>query len=253
MRFHAMFSAATVLSVAACDKTKEPPASEPVGLSRSEVTLHVGEIEQLTVTGGTGEETFVWSSDNGYAVSAGGDGRILAHKVGSATVTVKAGNEQAQCRVSVEPRHTLFAEPYIKWGATQAEVKQALASVLGSPTSESADNLRWELTGPFPAYAFLSPVVFYEYDFMRLSLIPEEDKGLYRVSLDVNIPASFPLYGFMDERYLFISVQSGKLVFADADPVDKATVVVTCDSHGVAPTELHTNTITYWYPALYTP
>lgn len=81
------------------DGVQEPePPAEPLALSKSAISLFVGDSETLTASGGTGEP--VWaSSDETVAAVAGG--AVTAKAAGTATITVSCGLEKAVCAVTV--------------------------------------------------------------------------------------------------------------------------------------------------------
>ncbi|MDE7218340.1 MAG: Ig-like domain-containing protein [Oscillospiraceae bacterium] len=81
------------------DNTQEPePPAEPMTLSKSALSLLVGETDQLTVSGGSGEP--VWASSD-EAVASVADGLITAKAAGTVTITVSCGLEKATCALTV--------------------------------------------------------------------------------------------------------------------------------------------------------
>lgn len=81
------------------DSVQEPdPPPEPVSLSKSAISLFVGEYETLTSSGGTGDP--IWTSSN-EAVAGVTGGVVTAKAAGTATITVACGLEKAVCAVTV--------------------------------------------------------------------------------------------------------------------------------------------------------
>jgi len=77
---------------------QEPPAAEPMALSKTVLSLFVGETAELSVTGGSGDA--VWaSSDETVAGVAGGV--VTAKAAGTATITASCGTDRVSCAVTV--------------------------------------------------------------------------------------------------------------------------------------------------------
>ena len=76
-----------------------------VTLNKTSLSLKVGESEQLTATGPSGQ-ALVWSSSKSEVASVSNDGIVNAHKPGTATITVKTadGKSSATATVTVTDR-----------------------------------------------------------------------------------------------------------------------------------------------------
>lgn len=80
-----------------------PVAVSEVTLSKTELTLQEGESETLTATvkpDDTTDKTVIWSSSD-EAVATVENGKVTAVKEGTATITAKAGEKTASCKVTV--------------------------------------------------------------------------------------------------------------------------------------------------------
>lgn len=76
-----------------------------ITLNKEETSLYVGGQETLTATvspSNATDKTVTWSTSNSSVASVS-NGTITANAVGSAVITARAGNFQAQCRVTVSP------------------------------------------------------------------------------------------------------------------------------------------------------
>ncbi len=110
-----LFASALVLLTLACGKTPEPdpqpqPQPQPqvvavssVSLNKTTLTLEVGASETLTATvkpDNATDKTVTWSTSNAAVATVSG-GKVVAVQVGEATITAKAGEKEASCKVTV--------------------------------------------------------------------------------------------------------------------------------------------------------
>jgi hypothetical protein len=68
------------------------------------VSLEVGEVKTLTVTGLEKDERAEWTSSDKDIVTVEKDGTIRGQKEGKATITVTAGDRKASCDATVTAR-----------------------------------------------------------------------------------------------------------------------------------------------------
>ena len=90
---------------ASCTVIVEPTPVTSVTLNEAEVSLKAGGVMKLTVTvnpDDATDKTVTWTTSDATVVTVIG-GMLTAHKVGSATITAKAGNKADTCTVTVEP------------------------------------------------------------------------------------------------------------------------------------------------------
>ena len=97
------------LGLAACDDgsqtttTTDPVAVENVTLSKTTLTLDVGDEETLTATvtpDSATDKTVTWTTSDAAIATVNG-GTVKAVAAGSATITAKAGEKSATCTVTV--------------------------------------------------------------------------------------------------------------------------------------------------------
>lgn len=90
---------------ATCKVTVVYVSLESITLNKSEISLFVGETNNLNViynpTNTSVDKTVVWSSSNENIVSVLDDGTIVANDAGEATITAQVGNKKASCVVTV--------------------------------------------------------------------------------------------------------------------------------------------------------
>ena len=90
--------------LAGCDKDNAPVAVPEVTLSRTALTMIVGDTEKLTATvlpEHAGYDGLVWSSNNASVALVDVEGLVTAVSAGNATITATVGGIQAICEVTV--------------------------------------------------------------------------------------------------------------------------------------------------------
>ena len=90
--------------LAGCDKDNAPVAVSEVTLSRTALTMIVGDTEKLTATvlpEHAGYDGLVWSSNNASVALVDVEGLVTAVSAGNATITATVGGKQATCEVTV--------------------------------------------------------------------------------------------------------------------------------------------------------
>lgn len=152
-----------------------------VTLYDTSIKLKVGETRKLSYTG----YKPIWTSDNNYIASVS-DGTVKAQRVG--TTTVYANSHE--CQVVVEPKNTLFAEPYLNWEASMEDIKTYMAPY--DLINETSHALVYQGEGY---------VLGYQYVF--------DDDVLSRAILGVNPSDEELLSEFLAERYILAGSTSG--------------------------------------------
>ena len=82
----------------------EPVAVSGVTLNKTSLSLEVNSVAKLTATiapDNATDKTLVWMSNDETIVKVDVNGNVTAVAIGSATITVKAGNQSATCSVTV--------------------------------------------------------------------------------------------------------------------------------------------------------
>mgnify|MGYP003370172581 FL=1 len=90
--------------LAGCDKDNAPVAVSEVTLSRTALTMTVGDTEKLTATvlpEHAGYDGLVWSSNNASVALVDVEGLVTAVSAGNATITATVGGKQVTCEVTV--------------------------------------------------------------------------------------------------------------------------------------------------------
>lgn len=112
----ALLPTMAVLVLFSCGKeTTEPtPSPQPstevkvtgISLNKTDITLTEGETETLTATvtpNDATNKTVTWGTSNSGIATVQG-GKVMAVKEGTATITAKAGDKQATCKVTVNKK-----------------------------------------------------------------------------------------------------------------------------------------------------
>ena len=90
--------------LAGCDKDNAPVAVSEVTLSRTALTMTVGDTEKLTATvlpEHAWYDGLVWSSNNTSVALVDVEGLVTAVSAGNATITATVGGKQATCEMTV--------------------------------------------------------------------------------------------------------------------------------------------------------
>lgn len=99
-----------------------------VELSRSSLSLFVGDKTSLTASGGDG--SYQWSSSNSAVVSVK-NGLVTALKKGSATITVSSHGKTETCAVTVEDYSPAFSRTSLSLSSGESET----LSLVGAPSN----------------------------------------------------------------------------------------------------------------------
>ena len=80
----------------------DPAPVKKLALNKAVLMLSPGGSEQLSVTGGTEGEEYVWQNSDPAVLTVSEDGKVTAVAEGSAVITVTCGDESAVCAVTVK-------------------------------------------------------------------------------------------------------------------------------------------------------
>lgn len=186
--------AAVSAFVSGCGKTEKPEDS--LAFNATSFSMYTDDTRQLF----EGNLPDVESSHE-FVATVLTNGIVTAEHVG--TATIRSGS--SKCSVTVKPRHNIYPDPYMNWGASKAEVK----SVKGTPYTEEADMMMYVLSQ--------YPPILAAYQF--------ENGKLERSSVAmpiVSMPNNF--VDFLTERYLPISVDP--IAFVHLDEMNEPDLVV---------------------------
>ena len=139
--------------LAGCNKDNAPVAVSEVTLSRTALTMTVGDTEKLTATvlpKPAGYDGLVWSSSNTSVALVDVEGLVTAVSAGNATIIATVGGIQATCEVTVTDAvpEGLTVTTYealltaLQTGGTSADVPTLimLGSDITIPAGGSYDN-----------------------------------------------------------------------------------------------------------------
>ena len=177
--FGLMLLLATMVGLSSCEQENDDLENQ-VQLSKTSYTMYS---DATTTIQGSGLTNVTWSSDNEYVATANGD-KLTSDKVGS-TILYCNGKK---INVTVKPRYSLYTEPDMSWGSS----KNSIISKYGTPYSNSGNTIIYKTSNsdvPLIAYMF-------------------DERGLYSCGAVVQLSAASRLVDFLDERYVFYSVES---------------------------------------------
>ena len=83
-----------------------PIGVNSISLNKSSVTLRVGGTTTITATVSPSDATnatVTWSTSDSTVATVSSSGKVTAKKVGSVTITARAGGKSATCTITVEP------------------------------------------------------------------------------------------------------------------------------------------------------
>lgn len=122
-----------------------------VTLSKSELTLTEGESETITATvkpDDATDKTVSWSSSDPAVATVDG-GKITALKEGTATITAKAGDKTASCKVTVEKK--VIAVESVELDKTELELTEGGSATLVAtvkPDNATDKTVTWSSSDP---------------------------------------------------------------------------------------------------------
>lgn len=181
-----MIMLACALALAGCRDNEEGK------LNQTELTLTVGNTFQLVYNGG---EDCEWSSDQPLIATVDDNGLVEAVRRGE--TTIRAG--EAECKVAVEGRLHTYEEPFLGFGASKSEVKQAMSNF--QQTNEIGNNLYYKGNG----------------DITNNIILSFKD-NLYNIGIvNVALPDAVSAAEFLTERYVYIGEYEESLVMMDVD------------------------------------
>jgi uncharacterized protein YjdB len=126
-------TATCVVTVSAAEEPDTPPTEpvpvETIALSNASLELGVGKSETLTASVGpenATDKTVTWSSDNATVATVDQTGKVTAVAKGIATITAKAGEITASCKVTVIENLPALSALKFSAGSAATSVEYAL-------------------------------------------------------------------------------------------------------------------------------
>ena len=131
------------ISLTACGGDDDGGSNSP-SLDKTSLSLYVEETSILKYS----EGNCSWSSDNPLIAEVK-DGVVTAKHVG--ITTIHANN--LTCTVTVKPKYTSYAEPYMGWGSSKSVVKSMMSRY--TLKSEDTTGLTYNGKGKVVGYVYL--------------------------------------------------------------------------------------------------
>ena len=111
--------------------SKNVIAVTEVTLNKTELTLKEGESETLTATvkpDNATDKTVTWSTSDASIATVDANGKVTAVKEGTATITAKAGDKSATCKVTVSKN--VIAVTEVTLNKTELTLKEGESETL---------------------------------------------------------------------------------------------------------------------------
>lgn len=184
------------LAFVSCGSDKE---DEP---NYANQTLLAG--ETYTIPG----KSLDWTSDNELIASVS-NGIVTAEHVGE--TTIRSGSKSF--KVTVNGKYNTFKEPYMNFGASMSSVKSFMSGYILN--QEKSEALLYD--GKFP-------VMYYMYTF--------KNAGMYLSSAIIKSSSvdTDEMVAFLQERYVFVTMDQDKYYFAFLSPDKKMMVILQLDT-----------------------
>lgn len=175
--FALMLLLATTLCFYSCSEDDD---SKKIVLSQTSYSMYPDASAKIK---GSGLSNIIWDSNNEFVAKAEDD-MIYSNKVGSATLYC---NEH-KISVTVKPKYSLYTEPDMTWGCS----KNYIISKYGKPYYDGGNTILYQTNNS------KVPTISYMFD----------DRGMYACGVQVEWQAAYELLDFLDERYVFYSVDT---------------------------------------------
>lgn len=112
--------ALTSLTFTACSDDDDDD-DQSLSITPSYVTFYFKELQQLTASDNTAVS---WTTDDDFVATVDADGLLTAAHVGTTLAkATDSRNRTVSIPVTVNPKYTTYADPYLNWGASASEVK----------------------------------------------------------------------------------------------------------------------------------
>lgn len=118
------------------DEKDEPSIqSDYLTINNSSLAMYCNDTITMSVSSSNAPISYVSNDTTIATVTA--TGKVQAISIGTTTITVSSAGKIANCTVVVNPKSTLYVEPYLNFGATIAEVKEHEINTLNTENSSS--------------------------------------------------------------------------------------------------------------------
>lgn len=201
-KFAMIMALALPLAFASCGDDDETT----ITLDQSNVSLDYGKNIKLKAS----EGGVTWGSSNDFVAKVNDKGEVEAEHAGTCTITATKNGSTARCTVTVVPTNNNFDLPILNWGASVADVKNAVKDL--NLLIDDPDALTY--TKAAQAYPW------YIYTFMNGGLAGS------MLAVDTTMDENMDLEGFLDQRYEVVDETDTQYIYANANSVAEATLVI---------------------------
>ena len=116
-----LFALATVAACSGTDPSPLPPPPPPPFISPSPVSLQVGEIVLLRISGVSTILTTIWTSENPAIAAVAVGGLLKGMQAGHTTITARAGDVSASVEVTVLAAPDTSGTACASWVASRCQ------------------------------------------------------------------------------------------------------------------------------------
>jgi hypothetical protein len=215
-----LFAVTMPLLLIGCSKDDD----NSIKLSKTEYSLHYEDEVQIEAIS---EADIKYHSQDEFVAEVSPVGLITGGRVGETLINLANDHDAKTVVVKIAPRHLLYDDPYVKFGASRNEVIRTL----GTPDQQLDNSILYgNILGSNPIFLYL---------------FDDSDK-LKTCGVLVSLSRSSQLADFLLERYLVVNVNSDDYtaLFINALSLSEATLVV-----GMAPYNTSYIMLAYFEPS----
>ena len=174
-----------------------------LGIKTLEVSLYPEDVVSIDAIS---DFDITYLSTNPYFVDVSAEGMLTANKVGKTRVEVSSHDHLLEVSVDVMGRYNVYPDPIVDWGISQSE----LIEIAGEPNESRSSSVEYiEYSEQAPAIAYL--------------FTPED--ALMSTMVMVSTTAKDDLIAYMDERFVFDSVEDDLVVYCNAHEEEDVTLL----------------------------
>jgi len=178
---------------------------QDLSIKTKEVSLYPGNRAQIDAISGY---NIVFRSVNDYPATVSVNGLVSAEKVGKTIIEVTSNDRVVEVPVEVMGRYNLYPDPILDWGITCSE----LIEIAGEP-----DNSPSNAVTEYYDYSDQAPRLVYLFD---------TNDCLICALVEVYSTYSVDLFSYLDERFVFDSVDEGISIYINAQKDEDASLII---------------------------
>lgn len=201
MRKTALAFMVLALLFTGCSKSDSDQPEPTIKIAAKSTEINYDETTQMSVNVGSATD-YTWISSDEFVGTIDANGVFTAAHIGNTTITAEKNGKQATEDITVNPKQTLFDEPFMLLGASKSEIKAKETREIAGETEN--------VIGYKDPSASIRAGILYEFD---------DDGKLSAVVIPLTETSSnaTKIGTFYDERYQLIANLDGTFVFSEKD------------------------------------